>query len=182
MFDAVRIHAQTLQRRRLRGDGDHVFGAHKTPCAFAQAFEQALAFVLAVAIGLVQREQQWTFGACKQLQRVALALGHVAIDNEDDQVADASHFEREFLARLTIEFVNSGSVDQMHAAASNFAPAALAGLTRRAVQHADREHIFAEQRIGQRGFADADAPEYGDVQLAAFELAEHGFEACEIPG
>ena len=83
-------------------------------------------------------------------------------------------------ARLAVELVDAGRVDQVHAAAGDVAPRALGRVARRAVQHADVEDVLTEERIGERRLADADAPEYRDVQLAALELAEHRFEPREV--
>ena len=70
-------------------------------------------------------------------KRIELALRHVAIDDEHDEIADAGDFERELLARFAVELVDAGRVDQVHAAAGDFAPRALRRVARRAVQHAD---------------------------------------------
>jgi len=166
----------------LRRDRDDVLRAHEAARVLAQPFEQALTFVLAVAVGLVEREQQRSLGPCEHCERIVLALGHVAIDDEHDEIADARYVVGEPLTRFAIELVDAGRVDQVHAAAGNLLPAALARFARRAVQHADRERILAEQRIRERGFADADAAEHRDVQFAAFEFAEHRLEPGELGG
>ena len=119
----------------------------------AQTIEQTLALVVAVAIGLVERDDERTLGAREHFQCIELALRHVAIDDEHDEIDDADDFERELLARLAVELVDAGRVDQMHAAARDFAPCALRRVRRRAVQHADRNASSPSS-----AFASADLP------------------------
>ena len=102
------------------------------------------------------------------------------LDDEHDEIGDADDFERELLARFAVELVDAGRIDQMHAAARDFAPCALRRVRRRAVQHADRERVLAEQRVRERRLADADAPEHREMHFAALELFEHRVEPREI--
>ena len=101
VLDAVGIDADALLRRRLRADRDDIVRAHEPARVLAQAFEQALALVVAVTVGLVQREQQRTLGAREQAQRVELALRHVAVDDEHDEIADRRRLRNASFSRAS---------------------------------------------------------------------------------
>ncbi len=176
----VDLHDQLVGGQR--GAGDHVFGAHQPGAVLAQAGEQTLALIPGVAVGLVQREQQRAlrFAQCGECAK--FALRHVAVDDEDDQIADRGDIEGKALAFLAGQLVDARRVDQVQALAADFLPALRVARARRAVQHAGGERVAAEQRIAECGFADADAAEHGDMQLAGRQLVEQGFDLGEVLG
>ncbi|CAM5240842.1 hypothetical protein RLIN73S_02349 [Rhodanobacter lindaniclasticus] len=53
----ARIDLHHALRGRVRGHRKHVFGAHQASRALAQVVKQAVPFVGAIAVGLVQRQQ-----------------------------------------------------------------------------------------------------------------------------
>jgi hypothetical protein len=75
-------------------------GVHEAGGVFAQAREQALALVRRVAIGPCSAQQQRSLGFCQRRQCGEFGAGHVAVDDEDDEVADAGDVECEALALL----------------------------------------------------------------------------------
>ena len=84
----------------------------------------------------MQLQQGFVFGA-----------GHVAIDNKEDGVSLAGDVSGEFGAFLAVDFVDTGGVDEVHAAAVVFLPEGLFAVAGFAMQDAGGEDFFAGERV-----------------------------------
>ena len=167
-------------RGRVRRHREHVFRTHQAGHAQAQVLQQVVQVLAAVAIGLVQRQQQRTLGGGERLQRVEFLAGKVAVADEHHQVADLGHLERQPFARLAVQLVDAGRVDQHQAALLRLVEHCVFGVGGGAVQDAHGERLAAEQGIAQRRLAGGDAAEHGDMQFAALELVQHALDAREV--
>ncbi len=166
---------------RMRRTGNDVFGVDHAGRMLAQAGQQPLAFFVGVAVGLVQRQQQRPLGLGQGGQCSNFGTGHVAIDDEDDQVADRGDIVGETLAFFAGQLVDAWRVDQVQALPGDFPCQRCASrASRGAVQDAGREGFASEQCVAERGLADADAAENGDEQLAGLQLVEQSLDLGEV--
>ncbi len=67
-------------------------------------------------VALVQHHDDGTPAAEQRSERIELGFRDVAVDDEQHQVAAASHFLRELLTFLTACLVEARGVDEKHAA------------------------------------------------------------------
>ena len=90
------------------------------------------------------------------------------------------HLGRKRLARLAVDLVDAGGVDEHDVAVAVLAPAAHGDLAGLAVQRTRRETALAEQGVQQCRLADADAAVDGDVNLLVFQLVEHALQLAIV--
>jgi hypothetical protein len=98
------------------------------------------------------------------------------------EITASRHFPRQSLTELAAHLVDSRGVEEHHIATLEATPGHTAGGNRLAMERAGAEVRLAEQCIQQRGLADTDPAENGDMNLAFLETLQQCLDLGIIGG
>ena len=144
---SVNIHADLPVGFGAGAGGDDALGRDDAGGAADKVFVQGGAVGVAQAVSFVVNEDE-RLGFFVQLQQgFVFGAGHVAIDDEEDGVSLAGDVSGEFGTFLAVDFVDTGGVDEVHAAAVVFLPEGLFAVAGFAVQDAGGEDVAPGQRV-----------------------------------
>ena len=179
---ARRVHLDDQLLGGVGGGAEDVARVHQPRRVASKRLEQRLALPLPVTVDLVEYQDDRAAGLGQRPQRRDLALGQVAVDDEEHQVGPRRHLRGQPLPRVAVHLVDPGSVDQVDAAVPVGLPAPALRPPGLPVQRAGREPRLAEQCVEQRRLADADPPEGDDVDVPLLQPLQHGLHLGVVVG